>query len=282
MIAITLNKKTKQSFKQPAEWWANLWRYLSIQAWGSLSAPVQRSVSALYGSMYNQAWSRFLIKPYCWWHYSNPNYMDAFQPSGGKASYACFQDFFIREFKQLPMTKDEVVWPCEGTLCHAGPVEGIPSSNVKGDKREVADIFGLPLSSLLNGYYFSNVFLHNKNYHRIHSPINGVVRRIQHIPGELIILRPWIYPFNPSVPAFRNERINVDLEDEQGRIWYLSIVGGPAVGSISLAEELQVGSAVQRLEEIAVFNLGSTCCLASPERGRTSPDFQEVWLGNVF
>lgn len=267
---------------QESRWWTNLWHRLSIEWWGNLPAERQRAISANYASVYDKNWSRHLIGIYCRWHYPDPNYLQQFKPPNGKAEFETFQDFFTREFIERPIARDEWAWPCEGVLCHSGRVNDIPRSNVKGDIRSVADIFGVKNEDIPEDYHFANVFLHNKNYHRIHSPIRGRVTRIQHIPDELVVLRPWIYKYNPSVPAFRNERINVDIEDEYGRTWFMSIVGGPAVGSIELKTGLKVGSEVKQLDEIAVFYLGSTCCIASPVKTVAYPDFAEIELGMAY
>ena len=125
-------------------------------------------------------------------------------------------------------------------------------------------IFGLEPDDIPASYHFTNVFLHNKNYHRIHAPVRGNISRIQHLAGDLVVLRPWIYKQNPSLPAFRNERINIDITDEQGNTWFLSVVGGPAVGTIELPDGIAPGEMVEKLDEIATFYLGSTCCMASP------------------
>ncbi|MEM8895402.1 MAG: phosphatidylserine decarboxylase, partial [Bacteroidota bacterium] len=77
-------------------------------------------------------------------------------------------------------------------------------------------------------------------------------------------LRPWVYKNDPSLPALRNERVNVTIEDQYCRPWYVSIVGGPAVGTIVLDENTQVGKRVEQVQEIGTFLLGSTCCIASP------------------
>jgi len=78
------------------------------------------------------------------------------------------------------------------------------------------------------------------------------------------LLRPWIYPNDPSQPALRNERYNVDITDKAGKTWYMSIVGGPAVGTIMLDKKTSLNGEVKVGEEIATFLLGSTCCIASP------------------
>lgn len=281
-MEVTVPQPIAEATSRPAQngsIWARCWHYLSIKAWGSLPEARQRNISAAYAKIYDQPWSRHLIAPYCWWHYPERDYIRHFKPAGGLGTFRTFQDFFTRQFKNLPKVDSPQVWPCEGVLCHSGKVAEIPSSIVKGDRRSVADIFGLAPNEIPADYQFSNVFLHNKNYHRIHAPITSTIRRIQHIPDGLVILRPWIYPYNPSVPAFRNERVNIDLEDEQGRLWYLSIVGGPAVGSIELNAAVQLGAKLDILNEIAVFYLGSTCCMAAPEGISKHPDYSEVWLG---
>ena len=141
------------------------------------------------------------------------------------------------------------MWPCEGLLCDAGKIKNISSANIKGDIRSVETIFGLENDTIPDDYNFTNVFLHNKNYHRIHAPITGTITRIQHIPGDLVILRPWIYKENQSLPAFRNERYNIDITDSNGKVWHLSIVGGPAVGTIKLPNNITIQTKINKLDE---------------------------------
>ncbi len=250
-------------FKVP-DWRAKMYTYLSIDIWGNVPSPIQRKLSNVYANIYNKPFSKKWIAPYIRVNYSDKNYLDKFKPPFGKEDFESFQDFFIREFRQLPENAHPFVWPCEGLLCEEGKVENIPVSNVKGDQRTVATIFGVAEDEIPANYSFTNVFLHNKNYHRIHAPVSGTISRIQHIPGDLVILRPWIYRQNPSIPAFRNERYNIDILDAEGRTWYLSIVGGPAVGTIVLPASIQEGAKVEKLEQLALFFLGSTCCMAAP------------------
>ena len=252
-------------FKIP-QWRADLYKFLSVTFWGSLPGNWQRRLSAFYSGVYDKPFTKYIIGPYIRYYYKDPNYLEKFCPPDGKMNFESFQDFFIRRFKKLPENNISQVWPCEGLLCDEGKVSEIDTIKVKNDIRTVETIFGIDQGGIPATYNFTNVFLHNKNYHRIHAPTNGIVTRIQHIPGDLIILRPWIYKQNPSLPAFRNERYNIDITDTEGRIWYLSIVGGPAVGTIKLPAVICVGKEVKKLDELALFYLGSTCCMAAPER----------------
>lgn len=249
---------------QVPRWRAKLYKFIAIDFWGNVPGNIQRGISAYYASIYNKPFTKSIIKPYVKFYYKDSNYLSKFQPPEGKSKFESFQDFFIRRFKEIPKNASEWVWPCEGLLCDISRVSEKKVSSVKADKRNIWTIFGRSKEQIPQDYVFTNIFLHNKNYHRIHSPVEGTISRIQHIPGDLVILRPWIYKQNPSLPAFRNERYNIDIIDKEGRTWFLSIVGGPAVGTIKLPKGIRLGQKVDKLAEISIFYLGSTCCIAAP------------------
>ncbi|MEN8788014.1 MAG: phosphatidylserine decarboxylase [Flavobacteriaceae bacterium] len=263
-------------------WRARLYKFLSVEVWGNLPSNIQRKTSAVYARLYNKPISKWIIKPYVRYFYNNKNYLEGFVPPNGKSDFESFQDFFIRKFKELPINEEPWVWPCEGLLCDETKVGEMTTSKVKSDLRTVNTIFGVEPGSIPSEYTFTNVFLHNKNYHRIHAPIEGTISRIQHVPGDLVVLRPWIYKQDPSLPAFRNERYNIDITDEKGRVWFMSIVGGPAVGTIELGEDIRLGKKVNKLEELALFYLGSTCCMASPLSPRVHSKNSFVEVGATY
>lgn len=253
--------------------------FVSENIWGKLSGPVQLGISSLIARFYETRLSRFLIRPYCWLHYGNSKHYLNYRPGNGAKRYRTFQDYFTRELQQPPQIKSNAVWPCEGYLCEAGKVEEISEVSVKGETRQIHTVFGKEPSEINKDHFFSNVFLHNNNYHHIHAPATGKISRIQHIPGELLLLRPWAYKNKPSLPALTNERINVDIIDQQGRSWLLSIVGGPLVATIKLPDWLKLGADVEIGSKIATFELGSTCCVIGPESPAT-PVGQMVDMGS--
>ena len=267
-------------FKVPL-WRARFYKFLSVNLWGGIPSNIQRKISAVYANLYNKPFSKSIIKPYIKLNYRDKQYLQKFKPPFGKESFENFQDFFIREFKNDPVTTASEVWPCEGLLCDLSKVKDFSSIGIKSDKRNIHTIFGVSNDTIPSNYTFSNVFLHNKNYHRIHAPVSGRITRVQHIPGDLIVLRPWIYKQNPSLPAFRNERYNVDILDANGKVWYLSIIGGPGVGTIALQTGIKIGSVISKLQQVAMFYLGSTCCMASPRppRYHSKNTFVEVGMG---
>lgn len=254
-------------------------RFFSLDLWGRLPSTWQRSLSRGYAQLYNKSYSRHIIGPYCRINYNEPGYLDQFRPASGATSYQNFQDFFTRVFKEPLRIEAHAAWPCEGLLCEYGKVSETKLVNVKGQKRHLRTIFGEIGKSIPDNYFFSNIFLHNNNYHRIHSPIDGTVTRIEHMPGDLVVLRPWVYKNDPSLPALRNERVNVDIQSKKGEHWFLSIVGGPAVGTIVMAQAISIGSVVSIGQELGTFLLGSTCCMASPIPVSNSALGEQVTVG---
>lgn len=268
-------------FKVP-QWRAAMYQFLSVRLWGNIPSTLQRKLSAWYSSVYTKPYSKKIIKPYLRLNYRDKDYLRHFKPPHGKKEFDNFQDFFTREFREVPTNPSLSVWPCEGLLCDMGTVADTTVTRVKSDHRSVEAIFQVAAGTIPQDYVFTNVFLHNKNYHRIHAPVSGRISRIQHVPGDLVVLRPWIYKQNPSLPALRNERYNIDLIDDQGRTWYLSIVGGPAVGTIALPNNIKVGAEIGKLDQIALFYLGSTCCMAAPRPPRFHSKNSFVGVGDTY
>ena len=242
----------------------HFYRFISLSIWGRLPAYWQRQISNIYSGIYNKAFTKYIIPIYCKLNGLDSSYLSLFRSESGDNGYKSFQDFFTRKYIELPSIDSRYIWPCEGLLCDSGRIGLIPEVNVKGDRRHVRTIFGSFGPEIPDYYHFSNVFLHNNNYHRIHSPVNATVMAHERISGELVLLRPWVYKTDPSLPAMRNERVNVVLKDDLNRLWYLSIVGGPAVGTIVLSQTFEVGAHFTIGGEIGMFLLGSTCCMAAP------------------
>ena len=258
------------------------YRFVSLNIWGNLPSQLQRAISKVYASVYNQPFTKYIIRPYSKANYNDPDYLSQFRSASGSDTYKSFQDFFTRVYKQRPEINSTYIWPCEGLLCDYGQVSELAEINVKGDLKSVRTIFGKGTQDIPDDYFFSNIFLHNNNYHRIHTPVNGTVKEISRIKGDLVLLRPWVYKHDPSHPAMRNERVNVVIEDEKGRDWYVSIVGGPAVGTIEMEKGMSPGTIVRIGDEIGKFLLGSTCCIASPEPISKNKVGDQVFLADPY
>jgi phosphatidylserine decarboxylase len=249
----------------PGSFLAHLAGFISVNIWSRFfTGPMHLALSSMISHFYNWRVSRYLIPIYCRWQYGSSSYYKKFKPGSNGERFNSFQDFFTRNLYEDPEVVSDYVWPAEGYLCEVCKVHESPLVKVKGEVRHISTIFGREEKQIDRDYYFTNVFLHNNNYHHIHAPVTGVISRIERIPGQLLLLRPWAYKDWPSLPALTNERINVDICDDEGRSWMLSIVGGPLVASIKLVTNLALDSKVTVGMKIASFELGSTCCMISP------------------
>lgn len=250
-------------------------------AWNALPGSMQILISRIYATIYKTPISRYFIQPFCRWHQLDHHYLNQFiSPKTKTHRYISFQDFFTRMYKVKPTLQSNMIWPCEGYVCEQNLVKNLEHVKIKGESTDLRNVFTNDKKSIPDDYFFTNIFLHNQNYHRIHSPIDGVIRRIEKVPGDLQILRPWFYKKNEvSRPALTNERVNVDILDKNGKIWFLSIVGGMVVGSIELLEKCNLGIEVLAGDELAVFYLGSTLCLASPICLKLLPYLNKVRVG---
>lgn len=241
--------------------------FLANHFWARLPRLLQHGISGIHAVMYQMRWSRVLVKPYAWLQYGSDaaTVFREFAPASGSHSYENFQDFFSRRLSVPRSLDSDMVWPCDGLLCETLVVDETSIVNVKGERRHIRAVFGARGAEISDGAFFANVFLHNRDYHRIHSPVTGNVVWVERLSGDLRLLRPWAYKHtSPSVPALTNERVNVCLVDSSDRKWFLSIVGGPGVATIAGFEHLVTGTRVSCGAELATFKMGSTCCIVSP------------------
>ena len=232
--------------------------------WVFLPNTLQLKISKVFSLFFELKISRLLIRPYCSFFGLNSEYLGQFESESGNATYGSYSDFFRRRYKTDPVIESDLVWPCEGYICDWGSFKEKKDSMVKGQKLDLSLIFSQD-RKIDDNYYFVNVFLHNHNYHYVHAPVTGHIKRITRIAGDLIFLRPWFYERSDvSYPSFRNERVIYEIEDAEKKVWYLAMVGGFGVGSIEVFSQADENSEVRVGQQIGRFKLGSTVCIASP------------------
>lgn len=239
---------------------------------------MQKRISGIFSGLFSLRLSRLIIIPYCAYFGLDADYLDQFEPEAGQ-DYGSYSDFFRRRYKALPAMESKFVWPCEGYICDAGYFGEKNVARVKGHDVPASFIFDGD-GAIPSDYFFVNIFLHNHNYHRIHSPMRATVKNVTWTAGNLDFLRPWFYrSADVSRPAFRNERVTLELVDDRQRSWYMTLVGGFGVGTIHLMETVGPGSVVNVGQELGLFSLGSTVCMASPEAMTVHTDLQRVVVG---
>jgi len=192
--------------------------------------------------------------------------------------YDSFNAFFTRELRPgaRPVTgvASEAASPVDGTVSQLGRTDAGRLIQAKGMDytcdRLLADTAS---AARYVGGSFACLYLAPYNYHRIHMPLDGVLRATRYVPGHLYSVNASTARTVPELFA-RNERVVCDFDTDLGPMC-LVLVGALFVGSIETvfageinpppgrggavrAIEAGVGQRFARGAEIGRFNMGST------------------------
>lgn len=198
------------------------------------------------------------------------------------ADYACFNDFFTRALREgaRPLADAPFVSPVDGTVIDCVQLDGDTLLQVKGHPYSARALVGgdAALVDLFDGGEAISIYLSPKDYHRIHMPCAGRLRRMVHVPGSLYSVNPATVAGVPGLFA-RNERV-VCLFDSDFGPFVLTLVGAMVVGSMQtvwhgLINPPRSGTLrewryddqdirLARGEEMGRFLLGSTVVMLFP------------------
>ena len=229
------------------------------------SGPVGRAIVGLYTRMYDVS-------------------LDECLQNGG---WANFDEFFTRELREGAREVDAdptaIVSPADGSLESMGTIEADGTFLVKGRPYSVAELVGDEREAArFVGGQGCVVYLSPRDYHRVHAPVGGTIRRIRSMPGDY-------YPVNAIGMRHvanlfcRNRRVAIEIDTPPqsglGRVTVVMVVA-MIVGRITTvgieARDVPLGDhvfdpplRVARGDEIGIFHLGSTAVvLAEPCVGR--------------
>lgn len=209
-------------------------------------------------------------------------------------SYQTLEDLFVRTLKpgarRIEPDPTAFVSPVDGTVGAHGMIYDGQAFQVKGRSYSLARLLGSEdEAKRYEGGDFVTIYLSPRDYHRIHSPVSGVVSEAVLIPGALMPVFPEAVEKVDELFA-RNERLisYVDTKDI-GRVAVVK-VGATLVGRITTAydSELQTNirgqsriaktydppHLVPKGGELGAFELGSTVVILT-EKGRVNFDVVE-------
>ncbi|WP_423823927.1 archaetidylserine decarboxylase [Salinisphaera sp. SPP-AMP-43] len=219
--------------------------------------------------------------------------------------YACFNDFFTRELatgtRPLPKAPDRALCPVDGQLGMFGDISAGRIFQTKGvayDLRELLAGDDSMAAAFLGGRY-ATLYLAPHNYHRVHMPLDGVLRETRYVPGRLFGVNPRCVRAIPRLFS-RNERLVSCFDTAVGPVAVV-MVGAFIVGGIHTraagricpphqkarretsyidADDAEVD--YRRGEQMGHFMLGSSVILLTgPEALEFAPGLttgQHVWL----
>ncbi|MCS6810982.1 MAG: archaetidylserine decarboxylase, partial [Tepidimonas sp.] len=119
---------------------------------------------------------------------------EAAQPD--PAAYATFNDFFTRALRPgaRPLAAADLVCPVDGAISQCGAIERDCILQAKGHGYTVAALLGgdeeAALAAAFTDGTFATLYLSPRDYHRIHMPCTGRLRRMVHVPGTLFSVNP--------------------------------------------------------------------------------------------
>ncbi len=199
-------------------------------------------------------------------------------------AYPDFNAFFTRALKPgarpLAAGDGAVCCPVDGAISEIGLAEADALLQAKGRHFSLTALLGgdAERARPFQGGAFATLYLSPRDYHRIHMPLDGVLREMVHVPGQLFSVSPLTARVVPRLFA-RNERVAALFDTPAGPM-ALVLVGAINVASIETvwagAITPPLGSTIRRWrypaaeegaarldrgQEMGRFNMGSTVIL---------------------
>jgi phosphatidylserine decarboxylase len=203
-------------------------------------------------------------------------------------AYESVDALFTRELEAgaRPVASGDgsLVSPVDGTLGEHGQFEQGDLIQAKGIHYDAVDLLdsGRAAEAYDDGW-FATQYLSPSEYHRIHAPVSGKIRKVSYVPGHLFPVAPFAVERVARLFAI-NERLVTFIDSpEFGEVAVVQ-VGAFCVGQIETTFDAPVMSEfetngrrrrrqVRRFDEpvevtagecIGVFHLGSTVIVMSP------------------
>lgn len=195
--------------------------------------------------------------------------------------YASLNAFFTRSLKAdaRPISTEPsvVCCPADGVVQQAGIVDDGKLIQAKAMSYRLVDLLGIDSAAEFDGGAFLTIYLAPHNYHRVHAPLGGSVRRVHFIPGKRYAVNKTTAGRLPGLFAV-NERLACYCTGELSPYW-LVFVGAMNVSSISTAWSGEIepagepqqwtysqasAVALNKGDYFGHFNMGSTVIVVFP------------------
>lgn len=161
------------------------------------------------------------------------NMLEAVDPNIG--SYKSFNEFFTRPIKKdaRPLAQADFICPVDGAISQFGAVETDQIFQAKGHYYSTTALLGgdHQAAKQFEHGHFACLYLSPKDYHRIHMPCAGTLKKMTYVPGDLFSVNPVTAQGVPGLFA-RNERVVCEFHSEQHGEFVMVLVGATIVGSM--------------------------------------------------
>lgn len=151
--------------------------------------------------------------------------------------YETFNAFFTRALRPgaRPLAAADWLCPVDGAISQFGRIEQGQLFQAKGHHYTATALVGgdAELARHFQHGHFATLYLSPRDYHRIHMPAAGQLRRMVHVPGALFSVNPATARGVPGLFA-RNERVVCQFDGVAGP-FVVVLVGATIVGSMATA-----------------------------------------------
>lgn len=250
----------------------------------------QLTITRLAGWLAEQKWgvvTHTIIKLFAKQYRVNLDEAVKTQP----ADYATFNEFFIRPLKEnaRPINQDPnaLCLPADGRVSELGNIHQQTLMQAKGHTFTLDTLLAgdLALAAKFQNGRFITTYLSPRDYHRVHMPCNGTLKKMIYVPGELFSVNPFLAEHIPNLFA-RNERVICEFETEFGPMVQI-LVGATVTASMSTVwagvinpprskevvvyhyESSEHPIQLKKGEEMGAFRLGSTVINLFPQQAVT-------------
>lgn len=195
-------------------------------------------------------------------------------PSNG---FHTFGEFFARHLKDgvrpYCQEKKALMSPADGRIVAISTIQKGPKPQfeVKGTAYSIDHLLGESTGDRFAGGSGLVIYLHPRDYHRVHVPQNGELIGTRHIPGTRYPVAPWSESRVSGLYG-KNERVVFSFQVEGGYLT-LVMVAAFGVGNIEsqfspptqnryiTSRSFDESISLDRGEELGAFRLGSTVVL---------------------
>lgn len=217
-------------------------------------------------------------------------------------AYPSLGEFFIRKLKPgiRPIGSTWAVHPADSVITQASRIREGKLIQAKDKTYSLAQFTA---QDYLTGSaaehlkwqdgIFLTYYLCPTDYHRVHSPVTGVIKKVVHIPGALWPVNSWSTA-NINELFSINERVLVEIETDRGLVGVM-FVAATNVGQIILSfdpeiigNQFKVSQNVEKSynlkiskgDELGAFRMGSTIVMLYA-RGVLPDENVENFLGKA-
>jgi len=151
-------------------------------------------------------------------------------------AYPTFNHFFIRQLKPSlrPVANDQrdIASPVDGTIAQIGQIYKSQLLQAKSHYYDLTTLLcnDAELVPLFGDGSFATLYLAPHNYHRVHMPLSGTLKKTIYVPGKLFSVNSMTSALIPNLYS-RNERLISIFHTDAGPMAVI-LVGAMIVGSI--------------------------------------------------